>query len=254
LRLAQVLSNLLTNAAKYTPPGGEISLGYRLDANEFSLIVRDNGVGLAPEIITKIFTMFTQVETDLGHAEGGLGIGLALAKGLVELHGGSITAVSDGPGQGSEFRILLPKSLVVKHASDDPAASTEAAEHASPRRILIVDDNRDGAETMGMLLEMSGHEIYIAHNGADALKIVGSKRPHVGLLDIGLPDMSGYELAQRIRQAGDGERMILIAVTGWGQTDDKRQAKAAGFDHHLTKPIDPAQLEPLFSALSPPRA
>ena len=252
LRLTQVLSNLLTNASKYTRTGGIISLGYRFEANAFRLIVRDNGVGLAPDMITKIFSMFTQVETDLGRSEGGLGIGLALAKGLVELHGGRIEVSSAGLGQGSEFSIVLPTSLVVENPEPTADQSADAPVHGTPRRILIVDDNRDGAETMGMLLELSGHEVHLAHTGTEALEVGGRTRPNIGLLDIGLPDMSGYELAERIRHQAWGAGMVLIAITGWGQANDKRLAFTAGFNHHLTKPIDPTHLEALFAPAKEP--
>jgi two-component system CheB/CheR fusion protein len=247
LRLMQVLSNLLTNAAKYTRSGGIIFLETRRQANSFVFIVRDNGVGLAPETISRIFTMFTQVESDLGRSEGGLGIGLALAKGLVELHGGSIGVSSAGLGQGSEFCVLLPKSLIVENIPAGNGTSTDTPMHGLPRRILIADDNQDGAETMAMLLNLSGHETYLAHTGVEALELAARMRPDIGLLDIGLPDMSGYEIAERIRHEAWGKDMILIAITGWGQAEDRRRAFGAGFNHHLTKPIDPTKLEVLFT-------
>jgi two-component system, chemotaxis family, CheB/CheR fusion protein len=250
VRLTQVLSNLLTNAAKYTKEGGLISVGSRFETNAFSLFVRDNGVGLTPEMITRIFTMFTQIESDLGRSEGGLGIGLSLAKGLVELHGGRIEVSSEGLNQGSEFSILLPKSLIVDMPAPAAGDPVDSANHASPRRILIADDNLDGAETMSMLLNMSGHETHVAHTGAEALAIAGRLRPDIGLLDIGLPDFSGYEVAARIRREAWGKDMLLIAITGWGQADDKRRALAAGFNHHMTKPVDPAQLETLFGPVN----
>jgi CheY-like chemotaxis protein len=250
VRLTQVLSNLLTNAAKYTQSGGLISVGTRFEASAFCLFVRDNGAGLTREMITKIFTLFTQVESDLRRSEGGLGIGLSLAKGLVELHGGRIEVSSEGLNQGSEFSILLPKSLIVETPSPTASDPLASPNHASPRRILIADDNRDGAETMSMLMNISGHETYVAHTGTEALEIAGRFRPEIGLLDIGLPDFSGYEVAERIRHEAWGKAMLLIAITGWGQADDKRRAMAAGFDHHLTKPVDPAQLEALFAPVN----
>jgi two-component system, chemotaxis family, CheB/CheR fusion protein len=246
LRLTQVLSNLLTNAAKYTKPGGIISVGTRFEANSLAIFVRDNGAGLTPHMITKIFTMFTQIESDIGRTEGGLGIGLALAKGLVELHGGRIEVTSQGLGRGSEFSILLPRSLIVETPSAAPADAAAGAELGVPRRILIVDDNRDAAETLGMFLELSGHEIHLAHTATEALGLAARTRLDIGLLDIGLPDMSGYELAERIRHEAWGAGMTLVAITGWGQANDKRRALAAGFNHHLTKPIDPTHLEELF--------
>lgn len=250
VRLTQVLSNLLTNAAKYTKAGGLISFGTRFEANAFSLFVRDNGVGLTPEMMTRIFSMFTQVESDLGRSEGGLGIGLALAKGLIELHGGRIEASSEGLNRGSEFSILLPKSLIIDTPSPITGDAVDTVSHVSPRRILIADDNRDGAETMSLLLSMSGHATHVAHTGTEALEMAGRLRPDVGLLDIGLPDFSGYEVAERIRHEAWGQNILLIAITGWGRADDKRRAKAAGFDHHLTKPVDPAELEALFAPVN----
>ena len=248
LRITQIATNLLTNAAKYTPIGGVIWLGTRFDGNSFVIYVRDNGIGLTPEMIAKIFNMFTQIESDLGRSEGGLGIGLALAKGLAELHGGRIEASSAGLGQGSEFAISLPKSLIVEKPAESPRHAADGASPAVSKRILVADDNRDGAETMGMLLKLSGHQVYLAHSGAEALEVAKRERPDIAVLDIGMPDLNGYEVAERIRHEAWGERIKLIAVTGWGQAEDKRRALGAGFNHHLTKPVDPSQLEALFTA------
>jgi two-component system CheB/CheR fusion protein len=247
LRITQIATNLLTNAAKYTPVGGLIWLGTRVEANAFVIYVRDNGIGLTPEMMTRIFNMFTQIESDLGRAEGGLGIGLALAKGLAELHGGRIEASSAGLGQGSEFAISLPKSLIVEKPEGLQALADDGPSPAVSKRILVADDNRDGAETMSMLLKLSGHEVYLAHSGAEALEVAKRERPDIAVLDIGMPDLNGYEVAERIRHEAWGERIKLIAVTGWGQAEDKRRALGAGFNHHLTKPVDPSQLEALFT-------
>lgn len=246
LRLTQVLSNLLMNAVKYTPPGGLISLGHRLESHAVIFCVRDNGVGLAPDMLAQVFTMFTRVESDTGRAEGGLGIGLALAKGLVELHGGQITARSEGLGKGSEFVVSLPRSLIVENAEQSPG-TRHNGNGLPAKRVLIADDNRDGAETLGLFLEMQGHEIYFAHTGSETLTVAAAVKPEVGVIDIGMPDMSGYEVAERIRHEAWGDQITLIALTGWGQENDKRRAIAAGFDHHCTKPIDPAELEHFFS-------
>jgi CheY-like chemotaxis protein len=246
LRITQVLTNLLTNAIKYTPPGGLIWLGTRLVANAFIIYVRDSGVGLAPGAITKIFNMFAQIEPGRSRAEGGLGIGLALAKGLVELHGGNIDASSPGLGQGSEFAVSLPISLIVPSAEQSPLHLDSEPRPAVSKCILVADDNRDGAETMGMLLQMSGHVVHLAHSGTEAYEVAKRVRPDIAVLDIGMPDITGYEVAEKIRREAWGESVMLIAITGWGQAEDKRRAVAAGFDHHLTKPVDPNQLEELL--------
>ena len=246
LRLTQVLSNLLTNAVKYTPPGGLINLGYRSESHALVFCVKDNGVGLAADTLNQVFDMFTRIESETGRAEGGLGIGLALANGLVELHGGQLEARSAGLGQGSEFIVSLPRSLLVQDQDETSARRANGGNQPS-RRVLIADDNRDAAETLGMYLEMQGHEVHFAHSGSEALTTIAALKPEVGVIDIGMPDMSGYEVAQRIRHEAWGERITLIALTGWGQESDKRRALAAGFDHHCTKPIDPAELERFFT-------
>ncbi len=190
--------------------------------------------------------MFMRVQSAVGHAEGGLGIGLALSQGLIELHGGRIEARSAGLGQGSEFCVILPKSLVVDAPAKPPVCLSNGNGTGAARRILVADDNRDGAETLSMLLKLSGHEVHLASNGKEAFEIARRERPDIAVLDIGMPDLSGYELAQRIRHEAWGEQMMLIAVTGWGQLEDKQRALAAGFDHHLTKPVDTAVLEKMF--------
>lgn len=244
LRLAQVMSNLLNNAAKYTDAGGEVALVAQVDAMELSLSVTDNGIGIPETMLTRIFTMFSQVDGNAGRSEGGLGIGLALVKGLVELHGGTIRARSAGAGQGSTFEAKLPRAIMRAPTADAPAEALPAAP-AGGRRILIADDNRDAAESLAMLLEMSGHEVRVAHSGCDALSLAQVFRPTVALVDIGMPDLTGYDVARSLRKTPWGQDVFLVALTGWGQAADKQHAHDAGFNHHITKPVDPEHLDAL---------
>jgi PAS domain S-box-containing protein len=240
LRLAQVLSNLLTNAAKYTDPGGQIRLRAWSDSQAITLSVSDNGIGIPTDNIESVFAMFSQVKASQDRSDGGLGIGLALAKGLVELHGGTIEATSEGLGKGSEFIVRLPHGVIsapVPH--ETAAASTALARH---RRILIADDNHDAADSLAVLLQMQGHEVTVVRNGREALTTINAVRPEIALLDIGMPELDGYEVARQVRQNTLGRAVTLIAVTGWGQDRDKARALGAGFNHHLTKPIEPTQL------------
>jgi signal transduction histidine kinase/CheY-like chemotaxis protein len=249
LRLSQSLSNLLTNAAKYTDANGRISLDVALLPDEITLAVKDTGIGFDEAAAVGMFEMFSQVDSAIDRSEGGLGIGLALVKGLVELHGGSIDAFSAGPGQGSEFRIHLPLSLIVENGAEQAAPPPEARSKANPRiKVLIVDDNRDAADSLALLLEMNGYAVSVGHSGGEALKISAEQRPHAIILDIGMPDITGYQVARRIRGEPWGAAVLLIAVTGWGQNEDKARATAAGFNHHLTKPVDPDQVEALLHA------
>ena len=244
LRLAQVLSNLLTNAAKYTDPEGQIRLGAAVTAGTLTVSVTDSGIGIPPQDIAGVFAMFSQVKSTQDRSEGGLGIGLALAKGLVELHGGTLEANSRGVGFGSEFIVRLPLSTVEGRSSE--AAPTPRAPRPSCRKVLIADDNRDAAESLAVLLRMDGHEVTIAYDGPQALAMLVQGRPEVALLDIGMPGLNGYEVASRVRHGPLGRGITLIAVTGWGQDRDKAQARDAGFDHHFTKPVDPARLSELL--------
>ncbi len=246
MRLTQVLLNLLNNAAKYTPAGGRITLSVQAREGQAEISVRDTGIGLAAEHLATVFEMFSQVAPALERSQGGLGIGLALARGLVELHGGSIHARSEGLGHGTEFVVRLPL------APDEPVlAPADDSRHApavSPLKVLVVDDNRDAAESLAALLRLGGHEVALAHSGEAALDVAGRFRPTLALLDIGMPGMNGYELAQALRAQPWGARMVLAALTGWGQQDDKRRAFEAGFDHHLTKPVEPAALDTVLLA------
>jgi PAS domain S-box-containing protein len=243
-RLAQVLSNLLNNAAKYTRPGGHIWLTAERAGSNAVIRVRDNGIGIKPAMLTKIFEMFTQVSGSGVHSQGGLGIGLTLVRRLVELHGGSVMARSDGIGKGTEFVVTLPLAGV-DVASEERPAAPGAERDAHPKRILVVDDNRDAADSLCMLLKSRGHEVRVAYDGLEAVGAAVAFGPEVALLDIGLPKLSGYEAARRIREAG-GAETLLIAVTGWGQEEDRRRAREAGFDHHLTKPVDPMAISRLI--------
>ena len=244
LRLAQVLSNLLTNAAKYTDPEGRVRLRAACTTETITLSVTDTGVGISADAITGVFGMFSQVTSSRDRSEGGLGIGLALAKGLVELHGGEIEARSAGPGHGSEFTVRLP----LRSASVVARKQTISSSSPRPvsRRVLIADDNRDAAESLAMLLRMDGHDVKVVHSGKEALAAFSVMQPEVALLDVGMPELNGYEVARRVRQGSLGRAVILIAVTGWGQDKDKAQALAAGFNHHFTKPIEPDRLRDLL--------
>ena len=247
LRLSQALSNLLTNAAKYSDASGLIVLTAAL-GDELTFSVRDTGIGLSAAHIPEIFEMFSQVHSAIDRSEGGLGIGLALVKGLVTLHGGTVEAQSPGTGQGSTFTIRLPAAAAVhRNAPTDVQLALRPAA-AEPRcSVLIADDNRDAADSMALLLQMSGYELHVCHSGREALAVAQRERPQALVLDIGMPGMSGYELAREIRQEDWGRDALLVAVTGWGQQEDRERSRAAGFDHHLTKPVDPDALQDLLA-------
>jgi CheY-like chemotaxis protein len=251
LRLAQVLSNLLTNAAKYTDPRGTIGLRATADESFVEFSVTDTGVGLPQEALSAVFTMFSQVKSSQDRSEGGLGIGLALSRGVVQLHGGTIEARSAGPGKGSEFFVRIPRRTVSSTAYGSPGGA--AAEAKRKRRVLIADDNRDAAESLSMLLEIEGHTVTVVHDGQQALAAIEAARPDVALLDIGMPKMDGYEVARQVRGDSRGRSTLLIALTGWGQEQDKARAMAAGFDVHFTKPVEPQRLIELLGAELPAR-
>jgi PAS domain S-box-containing protein len=240
LRLAQVLANLLTNAAKYTDPGGSIKLHAAGSEDSVTLSVADTGIGLAPDALSRVFTMFSQIKTAQDRSEGGLGIGLALSKGLVDLHGGSIEARSGGAGRGSEFVVSLPRRAIT--AGQRGPQLVISGQRVASRRVLIADDNRDAADSLAMLMRLEGHEVRVVHDGKQALAGFQELNPEVALLDIGMPELDGYEVARRVRQGTLGRAVILVAVTGWGQESDKARALAAGFNHHFTKPVEPERL------------
>ncbi len=251
VRLMQVLINLLANAAKYSEEGGTITLAATLEPADLVLAVRDNGIGIAPAMLERIFDMFTQGTAAPSWAAGGLGVGLAIAKGIVEMHGGRIEARSAGLGMGSEFRVRLPRSSVRLAAGtgDLSAGAARRALTATARNILVADDNCDAADSLGLLLECAGHQVWCAFSGHEALALALREQPEVMILDIDMPGLNGYEVAEHVRAEPWGKRAVLVAVTGWGQERDRQRAQAAGFDQHLTKPVDPALLEALLAQL-----
>lgn len=247
-RLAQVFSNLLNNSAKYTERGGAIRLTLERQGNEVVVSVKDTGIGIPRDKLETVFELFSQVQGSLERSQGGLGIGLSLVKRLVEMHDGSIEARSEGPGMGSEFIVRLPMIAEQQHKAARGGGDDQEG-WASSLRILIVDDNRDAADSLGMMLRLMGSEVRTAYDGEQAVQDAGEFRPEVVLLDIGLPRLNGYEACRRIREQAWGKSMVLIAVTGWGQEEDKRKTKEAGFDQHLVKPVDPGGLIKLLGAL-----
>jgi PAS domain S-box-containing protein len=249
-RLAQVLSNLLTNSAKYTEQGGQIWLSAERRINQVVVVVRDTGIGIPSEALVRIFDMFSQVERTNERTIGGLGIGLALVKGLVELHGGTVTVESGGPGQGSTFRVTLP--MLENEPADVAQPVIDEGETGAGRRrkILVADDNRDSAISMAIMLKLLGNEVRTAHDGVEAVELAESFRPEVILMDVGMPRQNGYEATRRIRDLPWGPELTVVALTGWGQEGDRLQSKAAGCDGHLVKPVSLVDLEKLLSELA----
>lgn len=251
-RIAQVLANLLNNASKYTPHGGQIELAASvLGTTQLQVTVRDNGVGIPAEMLEKVFELFTQVGGAMDRAQGGLGIGLSLAKRLVELHGGSMRATSPGEHQGSTFTVELPLLAQPQEPARFEHEGALVALQPDRKRVLVVDDNVDAGETLRLLLELQGHEVQVVHSGAGALDAAARSKPDIIFPDIGLPDLNGYEVARRLRADADLHQTWLVALTGWGTQRDQQQARAAGIDLHLTKPVS---LEDLLKALAGQRA
>jgi len=256
-RLAQVFGNLLNNSAKYTGPEGAISLAAECSNGEVVVTVKDNGAGIPPDKLNSIFDMFMQVDKTSEQSQGGLGIGLTLVKRLVEMHGGSIEPRSAGEGMGSEFVVRLPVLARSADGGSDGSAlgqsdgkSQSSAEGQAGRRVLIVDDNRDSAESLSMLLEITGNKTFVAHDGLEAVEAAEQHRPDVMLLDIGLPNLGGHEVGRRIREQPWGKDIVIIALTGWGQEDDRRKSQEAGFNGHLVKPVDYDELLALLARLT----
>lgn len=247
-RLAQVFGNLLNNSCKYTRPQGTISLSAKRMDGEVVVTVRDNGAGIPPDKLDSIFDMFMQVDSTSDRSQGGLGIGLTLVKRLVEMHDGSIEAKSAGEGLGSEFVVRLP--VLRKPASAAPSGPQIGAQSPPERRILIVDDNKDSADSLSMLLEITGNKTYLAHDGIEAVEAIEKYRPEVVLLDIGLPKLDGHEVCRRVREQPWGKNIVVIALTGWGQEDDRRKSEEAGFNGHLVKPVDYDKLLELLSSFT----
>jgi signal transduction histidine kinase/CheY-like chemotaxis protein len=243
-RLAQVFANLLHNAAKYTAPGGALSLSAQAEATNLVVRVRDNGIGLDTRSLDSIFDMFVQVDRSLTRTQAGLGVGLTLSRQLVALHDGTITVFSEGVGKGSEFIVRLPLAGEAPVEESEPAAQTEA--EPSSRRILLADDNVDFANSLAALLAARGHDVRVARDGAEALKAAVDFNPDFAFLDIGMPKVHGYEVARRLRNDPETSDCVLVAITGWGQEDDRRRAREAGFDRHLVKPVDPGEIDTIL--------
>jgi len=249
VRLAQILSNLLNNAAKYTPAGGHIALGITQRSGMAEISVSDDGIGIPAERLSTVFDMFTQLESSAPHSQAGLGIGLSLVKGLVGLHKGSIEVHSQGSGHGSEFRIRLPMTKLRPRAV---VSATRTDDRLAKLRVLIVDDSRDAASSLSTLVELMGHDVRTEYDGEAAVRSAEAFRPQIVLLDVGMPGIDGYEACRRIRQHAWSKSMRLVAVTGWGQDEDRRRSAAAGFEQHLVKPVSPAVLEELLGDLRAP--
>jgi PAS domain S-box-containing protein len=246
VRLAQVFANLLNNAAKYTPDGGEIAIEVSVEAGMASVCVRDNGEGIPPAMLARVFNMFTQVNTG-SRAQGGLGIGLTLARTLVQLHGGTIEAFSDGAGKGCQFLVRLPLAPDLPETKGPEQIPAHDGSPAALKRVLVVDDNRDAADSLGMLLEFLGADVRVVHDGPGALEAIATFQPAVVLLDLGMPGMSGLEVARRMREDPRLADTKLVALTGWGQREDRRRTHEAGFDYHLVKPADVGTLRSILS-------
>ena len=245
VRIEQVLTNLLTNAVKYTPSGGRIRVALRADGADAVLSVEDSGFGISPSLLPFIFDMYVQADQTLERARGGLGIGLALVRRLVELHGGTVGAWSEGEGQGSKFTVRFPAVMASAHTSSEMSFPRER--RAKARRVLLIEDSREAREMLRMMLELAGHVVYDAADGVRGIELLNVARPHVGIIDLSLPFMDGYQVARRIRETPEGRGMLLLALTGDGSAGDSQHSLEHGFDYHLVKPVDPDYLARLIS-------
>jgi two-component system, chemotaxis family, CheB/CheR fusion protein len=253
VRLEEVLSNLLNNAAKYTETSGKIAVVVERRGEDAVITVRDTGIGIAPELLPQLFEMFFQADASLDRTGGGLGIGLSIAKRLVELHDGSIDGRSEGLGKGSEFTVRLPilrEAEIHNHSLQEEARESSAEISATPHRVMIVDDNSDTVESVAEIVRSWGHEVAVAQDGPSALELASTFRPDIALLDIGLPQMNGYELARRLREMRSMNRMLLVAISGYAGVEDRRRSHEAGFNLHLVKPINPRRLQNLLAHLN----
>src|SRR5262249_18430730 len=244
-RLTQSLMNLLNNSAKYTEPGGHIGLEARPDGDRIAISVTDDGIGIPPDMLRRVFDIFVQLDQRLERTQGGLGVGLGLVKNIVEMHGGSVSAASDGPGRGSRFTMLLPIAKPLP-GEVDTDSSTRRKSSLVKQRILVAEDGPDAAESFRMLLTIMGHDVRVVSDGVQAVNAARGFRPDLIIMDLGMPRMNGYDAARAIRAGSGGKEPVIIALTGWGQPEDQRRSLEAGFDRHLTKPVDPNLLRSLL--------
>ena len=245
VRMEQIVNNIVGNAVKYTPPGGRIRVGVNIEGSEAVLRVEDNGYGIAPELLPRVFDLFVQGERTLDRAQGGLGIGLTLVRRLVQLHGGTVSALSEGPGRGSVFTVRLPM-ISGPQTTQSPSASDFP--NTCVRRVLIIEDNRDAREMFRMMLELAGHEVLEAEDGVKGLEMLKAARPDIAVIDVGLPGLNGYEIANRFRAEPHSNKVTLVALTGYGTPEARERSRAAGFDHHLIKPVDTQALQEIMRA------
>jgi PAS domain S-box-containing protein len=244
VRMEQIVNNIVGNAVKYTPPDGIIRIGVGSEGQEAVLRVEDNGYGITSDLLPRVFDLFVQGERTLDRAQGGLGIGLTLVRRLVQLHGGTVSAFSEGPGRGSVFTVRLPR---VPGPQNVQSPSAARCPDALARRVLIIEDNRDAREMFRMMLELAGHEVLEAEEGITGLELLKAMRPDIAVIDVGLPGLNGYEIAQRFRMEPDSDHVMLVALTGYGTPEARERSRAAGFDHHLIKPVNPEALHEIMS-------